>query len=274
VRDLGHRARQLDAGRPPADDHERQRRAPLGLVVGALRDLEREQEAPPDLGRVLDGLEPGGEALPLRMPEVAVRRARCQDEPVEAHVLAVDDEHAVGEPDRRRLAEQDLGVALRAQHLADRRCDVGRAERSGRDLVEQRLEQVVVAAIDDQHVDRRATQRPRRFETAEAGADDHDARSGCVHLEPSPPVAAHSCTRAPPSSASPDGSASADRDGRSMWSSRGDGIASRVGADCRAWPPGVQTNRSDCVRHDTPGERSTGADGSAEASPSARMLRR
>src|SRR5262249_25085268 len=44
-----------------------------------------------------------------------------------------------------------------------------------RDLVEQRLEQVKVAPVDQRHLQRRPTEAPRGAEPAEAAADDHDA---------------------------------------------------------------------------------------------------
>jgi hypothetical protein len=63
-----------------------------------------------------------------------------------------------------------------AQHAADRRGDVARGERRGRDLVQQRLEEVVVVPVDQGDVDRRAIERARRAQAPEPAADDDDAR--------------------------------------------------------------------------------------------------
>jgi hypothetical protein len=46
----------------------------------------------------------------------------------------------------------DAGVALLAQGSADRRRDVSLGEHARRHLVEQRLEEVMVRAVDDRHV--------------------------------------------------------------------------------------------------------------------------
>ena len=54
--------------------------------------------------------------------------------------------------------------------------DVGRRERRRRDLIEQRLEDVVVRAIDQRDVHRRTLERARRVQSAEAAADDDHAR--------------------------------------------------------------------------------------------------
>ena len=60
------------------------------------------------------------------------------------------------------------------QDVSRRRGDLPFGEDAGRDLVEQRLEEVVVRAVDQAHVHRRAPQEARREETAEARPDDDD----------------------------------------------------------------------------------------------------
>ncbi len=72
----------------------------------------------------------------------------------------------------------DPDVVLVADDAPDRIRDVGGAEPGGRHLVEQRLEQVVVAAIDQGHVDAGADQVLGRGEPTEAAADDHRLRRG------------------------------------------------------------------------------------------------
>jgi hypothetical protein len=54
------------------------------------------------------------------------------------------------------FAEQDFRIFLFAQHLTQRPGNVGRRQRACRDLIKQRLEQMVVAAVDQRHLDRRA----------------------------------------------------------------------------------------------------------------------
>ena len=68
-RDLGERAGHLDAGRPAADHDEGQQRRPLRRIGLALRALERQQHAPPDLERILERLE-------ARARRAATRRVR------------------------------------------------------------------------------------------------------------------------------------------------------------------------------------------------------
>src|SRR5919206_568525 len=71
-------------------------------------------------------------------------------------------------------AELDARVRLSGQDGADRPGDVGRREGGGRYLVEQGLEQVVVAPVDQDDVDRGAGERPGAGEAAEASPEDDD----------------------------------------------------------------------------------------------------
>jgi hypothetical protein len=64
----------LDARRPAADHDEGQKPSAFGLVLGNLRMLEGEQDAPPELGRILNLLQPWREPLPFIMAEIGVPR--------------------------------------------------------------------------------------------------------------------------------------------------------------------------------------------------------
>ena len=175
--DLGEGAGHLDSGRAAADDDEREPGpAPLGVVL-ALGRLEREQHAAADGRGVLDRLEPGRDRGPLVVAEIGVGRAGGDDQVVVAD-LAVGQHDAPGRRiDRDGLAQDDLHVLLVPEDPADRRRDVARVERGGRDLVEQRLEQVMVAAVDQGDIHRRPAKSPGRLEAREAAAEDHDARA-------------------------------------------------------------------------------------------------
>ena len=59
---------------------------------------------------------------------------------------------------------------------ADRVGDVAGREAGRRDLVEERLEEVMVAAVDDRQAHGRLAELARRGQPAETGADDDDVR--------------------------------------------------------------------------------------------------
>ena len=140
---------ELDAGRPATDQHERHPLASPLRIGFPFRGLERDEDPPPDLDGVLEGLQALGVLRPVVVPEVRVVGAGRHDERVVADRPAVRDlDLALVDIDADGLAEDDRGVALPRQHGAQRLGDVPRGEGAGRDLVEHRLEEVEVAAVD------------------------------------------------------------------------------------------------------------------------------
>ena len=74
-------------------------------------------------------------------------------------------------------------LSLAAQHPADRRGDVARRQAGRGHLIQQRLEDVVVVAVDQRHAHRRAPERLGGNQPAEAAADDHDMRGAALTIE-------------------------------------------------------------------------------------------
>ena len=89
----------------------------------------------------------------------------------------IGDDAALVELDRTGVGEHDARVAVPREHRTDGRRHIRRRERGHGDLVNQRLKQVVVLAIDHDDVDRRPAEAFRGRESAESRADDDDSRS-------------------------------------------------------------------------------------------------
>ena len=171
---LDHAPGELDAGRAAADDREAQpvgARHRIGLELGTL---ERGENPPAQVERVLERLEAGRVACPVVVAEVAVRGAARDDKKVVLEALAACLDRARDHIDGAHLVVEDRDVFLPAEDLPQRRGDVGRGERCGCHLVEQRLEQVMVAPVDQDHVDVRALERTHGPKAAEAPADHDD----------------------------------------------------------------------------------------------------
>jgi len=177
VGDLAQRPGELDTGRSAADEHERHPRpAPVGIGL-ALGRLEGDQDPPPDLEGVLHRLQSGRDRRPFRMVEIGVMCAGRDHEGV------VGDRSAIGDQDLAplgvqadRFSEDDRRVPLLAQDRAQRLGDVARRQRPRRDLVEQRLEQVEVAPVDESETDLRIDPKaPRRVQAGEPATDDDHA---------------------------------------------------------------------------------------------------
>ena len=176
-RHLGERARHLDAGRAAADHDERQERgagAPVGLALGAL---ERQQHPPPDLERILERLQARRGACATRRGRNRRASRRSRRSGSRSSISpSVRMSRLAARSIAGGLGEQHLDVALPPQDPADRRGDVPRRQRRHRDLIQQRLEDMMVAPIDQRDPHRRAAQRPRGIQAAETAADDHDMR--------------------------------------------------------------------------------------------------
>ena len=111
---------------------------------------------PPDRRGVLERLQARRERLPLVMAEIGVARAGREHQRVIGNAVAVFEQHALScRIDAVDVGEQRRHLGAVAQEIADRPGDLAGGERSGRDLVEQRLEQMMVAAIDQRDLDRR-----------------------------------------------------------------------------------------------------------------------
>ena len=114
------------------------------------------------------------------MAEIGVAGPGRENQGVVGQRVAVLEQHAL----LRRIhaghrGEQGRDLGTAAQEIADRPGNFRGRQRGGGDLVKQRLEQMVVAAIDQRDADRRAGQAKRRLQPAETGTNDHDAMALC-----------------------------------------------------------------------------------------------
>src|SRR5208282_3212609 len=115
------------------------------------------------------------ELLPLVVAEILVARAGGDHERVVVNRAVAQDEAAIRGVEPNGFAEKHLCVSLLLEDVSQRRGDV-RGRKSARgDLIEQRLKQMVVAAIDQRHVHRRALEAKRGAQPAEAAAQDYDS---------------------------------------------------------------------------------------------------
>ena len=142
-------ARQLHPGRAAAHHHEGHQPRLLGGVLAELRRLEGAEDALTHLQGVLHRLQPGCILAPRIVAEIAVLDAGGSKQDVIADFrAAVEDDLA-----RHRIqihcgALHHAHIGAAAQHMADGRGDVAGRQLASGDLVEQWLEQVIVALVD------------------------------------------------------------------------------------------------------------------------------
>ena len=184
--ELGQRAGRLDARRPAADDDDVERAVvdQLGVLVGRLPrprtwSLSRTASGSVYIGKRVLGGALGAEEVDLRAEpedEVVVRRAARGPSKLTSRASRSIAGHR-GLVHRRVL----LAVQQVTQRVADRR----RLEQAGRELVEERLEGVVVVPVDEHDVGVRVLELLRRADAGEAAAENENALPFVgAHLQP------------------------------------------------------------------------------------------
>ena len=140
--------RQLTAGRPTADDDDGlQPLAPL-QVRGLLGFLQGLEDLAPDGVGILQGLHGNGFTAPFVMAEVAAGGPGREHEMVVLVAAVVEDHLLLIGIDVLHFPHQDLDVFGLAQHHAQGGGDIGLGDQPGGHLIEQRLEEVEVAPVD------------------------------------------------------------------------------------------------------------------------------
>ena len=176
-RQFGDGPDQLDTGGTAADDGEVQQPPPLIGIGLDFGPLEREQDSAPQRNRVVDALQAGRVRRPVVVPEIALLRPGGDDQIVERNSLAFRDHLVPAGVDAGDIAEHDLDVGPAVKLRSDRRGDIGRRQCCRRDLVQQRLEQMIVVAVDQRDIEWPAGEGLRCGKSAEPGSDDDNA--GC-----------------------------------------------------------------------------------------------
>src|SRR6516164_4273446 len=147
---LGDGACQLDPSWTTTDNDESEQ-SPLLLLAGRnLGMLEGCQYPMANEGCIVHTLQSRCKGRPKIFTEVAVRRPGCDDEIVvgELKLKAVSQQLSplgVNAADGRQNHPR---IELVAENGAYRNGDVSRRESRGRNLIEQRLEQMIVLAVD------------------------------------------------------------------------------------------------------------------------------
>ena len=139
--------------------------------------LKRKQELRAHARRLVDGFHPGRMFRPCVVSEIIGLCAGRQHQIVIRTGPSIDLHHSIGEVHSIDVTQIDLAVVLIANDFSNRRSDVARGKRCGRDLIEQRLKKMVVVAIDDDDVGVCASQGLGRLESTEATAHNHYPRS-------------------------------------------------------------------------------------------------
>ena len=149
TRDLRNRSGHFDPGRSAANNdkgHRRSARRRIGEFFGIF---ECQQNPAPNFHCIFKALQAGGKALPFRMPEIRMARASCKNQIIVGKIEVARMNNSLVHINRLHFGQHHFDVLAFVQNRAHRRGDVSRRERSGRDLIKERLKEVVIGAVED-----------------------------------------------------------------------------------------------------------------------------
>ena len=160
--DFAERAREFYPCWAGANHHECQPGPPLVYIGCALGGFERVQNLVPDGRGFFHALQAGREDAPLIVAEIEALRSGCDNQRVVVERRAVVKDHfACPRIQVRDIAQQDARIFLPAENTAQRCTHIAGREGARGHLIEQRLEEMKVAAVEKGDLDRRLPQRPR-----------------------------------------------------------------------------------------------------------------
>ena len=167
---------EFDASRPAADHDEGQQSAAAFGVGFPFGLFEGTEHATSDLGGLFQGLQPRGVFLPVVVPEVRVARPAGEEQRVVVDFPGPGDDAPMGQIDAVDLFLTDVDVLVSREKTANRRGDLGGAESGHRHLVEEGLEQVVIALVDEGDLDlRNVAERACGAKARKSSAHNHHA---------------------------------------------------------------------------------------------------
>ena len=153
-----------------------------GLVRVAGCDgrlLESRKDAVAKAQCVVEGLQPRGRLRPGGVAEIARLRPSGDDQLVIWHRMAVAQDALAMRVHAGHCRHQHVGTLRRGNDATQRRGDIRWRKRRRRDLVQQRLEQVMVVGLDDREIDiAPMLESQRRLQAAEPSADHHHPAAG------------------------------------------------------------------------------------------------
>ena len=172
---LGQGSGEFHPGRPGADDGEGEPGRLRRRIRLHLGTFEGRQDASANGQRIVEGFQPRREAGPVVMPEVGMRGTGGQHQVIVVMCLALGIDHPLARGfDHARFSHQNGDIALPTQDVAQWRGNVRSRQAGCGHLVEQRLEHVVILAIQQSDADRRTGQGTRCPQARETTTDDQD----------------------------------------------------------------------------------------------------
>src|SRR4030095_12737408 len=159
--------------RSRANDDEGQQSPMAGRVTFKLCRLEGAQYAPANFRGLRQALESRSVCFPFLVTEVGMGRTTSEYQIVIAELANVSGNFTCRDVDCARRTLQHPHIPTRGEDAADGCGDVSRAQSRGRDLVQERVKQVMVLPVQTRDFDAIAvSKRLGGVQADEAGSDD------------------------------------------------------------------------------------------------------
>src|SRR5438552_4507678 len=183
--DFGKRARELNASWTSSNHNKVEWRVPASFGRVALRQLKRQQYAPPNFDGIFHRLEARGQRFPFIVTEISMARARSNDQIVVRNVTVAKLHNFPRKIEIFYFPQKHLNIAIASKNPANRGGDFTGGQAGRRDLIEPRPKSIKVPAVDYGDADRISRQCSRGEQASKAGADYNHMRTG---------LAVHPCT--------------------------------------------------------------------------------
>jgi hypothetical protein len=172
-------ARQFNAGRASPNQDKRQQVTMTAWVLLGLRLFKRLQYLVPNGDGIREAFQPRRKLLEFVMPEVTMSSARGQNQVIIRNtrpfpVCVAHEDALLIFVNSRDFTHDDGGVLLIPQNPANRRADLSRTQEGRRHLIEERLKEVVIGAIDQNDPYRCLSEGLGGREASKASSDDYD----------------------------------------------------------------------------------------------------
>jgi hypothetical protein len=122
-------------------------------IVKALSGFESGEHASAQFECVFEAFQPRGEPLPMIISKVRVACAGAKQQVIVGEGGVIELKCLVCEIDRTDMIEENLDVFLFVENMADRSGDLGWGKSCGSDLVEEGLEEMMIATIHEGDAD-------------------------------------------------------------------------------------------------------------------------
>ena len=175
VGDFGESAGEFESGGAGADDDEVEPRAGFFLGFGTFGAFESVEHLVAHGGGFFDGLQAGSIFAPFIFTVIGGLRTSGDDERVVGKDAAIGEDYLLaGGVDIHGFTEKDFDIFLMTENGAERGGNFGGRKRAGGDLIEERLEEMEVALVQERDLDVGTLEGLRGNQAAKTSAENHN----------------------------------------------------------------------------------------------------